>query len=167
MKKMTLTLFTFMFTFCSLHATAQETPASAPAPLSVAETEKAAIRTQAEAFSAAYIAGDIDGIMQVYTEDARIVPINGRILSDRASVRQLWASAIASPAKALSHTTEPDQLVIDGDTATDIGYYYGESRTSDGKRTSFGGAYVIIWKKTNGVWRKQTDMWNTVRGLKK
>lgn len=148
-------------------AIAQETPAaSLPAP-SLEETEKAAIAAQAAAFSAAYVAGDIEGIMAVYTQDARIVPINGRILSGSAAIRQLWAGAIASPSKAISHTTEPDELVINGNIATDVGYYYGESRVSGGKRTSFGGAYLIVWKKVGGVWRKHQDMWNTVRGLQK
>lgn len=156
MKKFTVPLITLFLAFFALPASSQDI-----------ETDKAAIEAQAAAFSAAYVAGDIEGIMQVYTEDARIVPINGRIISDRAAIRQLWASAIASPAKALSHKTESDDLVIDGDMATDVGYYYGESRVTGGKKTPFGGAYVIIWKKTNGVWRMHIDMWNTVRGLKK
>lgn len=162
MKKVLLPLITLMIACFSLPITAQETPAP-----SMEETDKAAIAAQAAAFSAAYVAGDIEGIMAVYTQDARIAPINGRIISDRAAIRQLWAGAIASPSKAISHTTEPDELVINGDIATDIGYYYGESRVSGGKRTSFGGAYVIVWKKVSGVWLMHLDMWNTVRGLKK
>lgn len=167
MKKIFTPLITVMIICFSFPTSAQETLApSAPAP-SLEEIEKAAIAAQSAAFSAAYVAGDIERIMAVYTQDARIIPINGGIISDRAAIRQLWAGAIASPSKALSHETVPSELVIEGDIATDVGYYYGESRVSRSKRTPFGGAYVIVWKKVGGIWRKHLDMWNTVRGLKK
>ncbi len=162
MKKILAPLIALVITSFSLPIMAQETPTP-----SVEETDKAAIEAQAAAFSSAYIAGDVEAIMAIYTDDARIIPINGRILAGPASIRQLWAAAIASPSKAISHETIPDSLVIEGDMATDVGYYYGESRANGGKRNSFGGAYMIVWKKVGGVWRKHLDMWNTVRGLKK
>ncbi|MEX0297436.1 MAG: DUF4440 domain-containing protein [Kordiimonas sp.] len=161
MKKKLVPLITIIITSFGLPILAQEEPA-----LSMEETEKAAIEAQAAAFSAAYIAGDVNAIMALYTDDARIIPINGRILADQASIRQLWSAAIASPSKATSHEAVSDKLVIEGSIATDVGYYYGESRARNGQRNAFGGAYMIVWKKVGGVWRKHLDMWNTVRGLK-
>lgn len=141
--------------------TGQETPSD---PLAVA---KAAIAKQTQAFSNAYMADDIDGIMQTYTQTARIVPINSRIIAGWDNVRKFWASAIASPAPVLSHKFVSEDLVITGDMATDIGYYTGATRLSSGQEKPFGGAYMIVWKKEGGVWRRHMDMWNTIRDMHK
>jgi len=174
MKNTLLSFLALMIASFTVPALSQEIPSmdmpSMDMPgmdMSGAEAEKAAIQAQATAFSKAYVAGDIESIMQLYTEDARIVPINGRIISRRDVIRQFWTAAISGTAKVLSHKTETEDLIVSGDIATDIGYYTGESRLSDGKKNPFGGAYIIVWKKVSGVWRMQLDMWNTVRDLNK
>jgi ketosteroid isomerase-like protein len=56
-----------------------------------------------------------------------------------------------------------EELIIDGQLASDIGYYSGLSVHDDGRESKFGGAYLIVWRKIDGVWRIHLDMWNAIK----
>ncbi|MFC3050791.1 YybH family protein [Kordiimonas pumila] len=148
--------------FISFPAFGQDTapaqPAVAPVP-TVVDQEKAAITTQTEKFSAAYINGDVSGIMALFTDGAYIVPVNGNILSGQGPIRGFWQAAMQSPVVVTSFEMVPETLDIMGDWATDVGYYNGETKLQNGKKGSFGGAYVTVWRKAGGVWRMQYSMW--------
>lgn len=127
------------------------------------DIDRKAISTQALAFSKAFVAGDIDTIMEIYSPNARIVDVNSKIENDILSIRKFWTPNKSSEWQLASHKVTSEELIVEGNMASDIGYYVGVSQHSDGRKVKFGGAYVIVWMKINGVWRMHLDMWNDIK----
>ncbi|GLX77122.1 hypothetical protein tinsulaeT_04620 [Thalassotalea insulae] len=126
------------------------------------QDDKAAITAQAKAFSQAFVAGDINTIMAIYSPNAKIVDVNQHIESDINAIRRFWAPNPDKKWQLQWHKTESTELIVDGNIASDIGYYSGLSKHPDGRQVEFGGAYVIVWRKIDGVWRMHLDMWNDI-----
>lgn len=127
------------------------------------DKEKQAISLQAKAFSQAFVLGDVESLMAIYSPNAHIVNGNNKIESDIAAIRTYWTPKKLSNWQLVWHKTVSEELVIDGNLASDIGYYSGMSKHIDGSESKFGGAYVIVWKKINGKWRMHLDMWNSIK----
>ncbi|NQZ86019.1 MAG: nuclear transport factor 2 family protein [Colwellia sp.] len=125
--------------------------------------DKLAISAQAEAFSQAFVEGDIETIMSIYSPDAKIVYGENNIENNINAIRKYWTPNLKSSWKLNWHKTESEELIIDGQLASDIGYYSGLSIHDDGRESKFGGAYVIVWRKIDGVWRIHLDMWNAIK----
>ena len=123
---------------------------------------KAAIAQAAKDFSQAYVDGDIDKLMSFYTADAAILPGNLDIIDNRDSIRGLWV--LRPGLDILSHKSTSKRLEIEGDMASDYGYYEGQSVMEGKEPQNFFGKYVIVWKKeADGQWRMAVDMWSGVR----
>lgn len=125
--------------------------------------DKLAISAQAEAFSQAFVEGDIETIMSIYSPDAKIVYGENNIENNINAIRKYWTPNLKSRWKLNWHKTESEELIIDGQLASDIGYYSGLSIHDDGRESKFGGAYMIVWRKIDGVWRIHLDMWNAIK----
>ena len=121
--------------------------------------EKTAIHKQTEKFSTAFVNGDVSRIMECFEDEARIVPVHGRLLTGHSNIKDFWASTAQTPSSVLSFNMIPEELVIEGNIATGIGYYTGETAGRRGKTNAFGGTFVTVWKKSDGVWRMQHSMW--------
>lgn len=126
-------------------------------------TEKQAISAQAKAFSKAFVDGDVETLMAIYSPNAHIVDGNQNIESDINAIRKLWTPKPDRNWRLIWHKTESKELIVEGTMASDIGYYSGLSRSNDGKEFPFKGAYVIVWLKIDGVWRMHIDMWNSIK----
>lgn len=122
-----------------------------------------AISSQAKAFSKAFVDGDIKTIMAIYSPDAKIVNGNNKIEHDINAIRKFWTPNLKNNWKLNWHKTVSEELIIDGQLASDIGYYSGLSVHDDGRESKFGGAYLIVWRKIDGVWRIHLDMWNAIK----
>ncbi|MDO6427333.1 nuclear transport factor 2 family protein [Thalassotalea sp. 1_MG-2023] len=125
-------------------------------------SDREAIIAQAKAFSQAYVDGDIETIMAIYSAEAKIVDVNERIESDIDAIRHFWTINPNNKWQIKRHKTESKELIIAGNMASDIGYYSGLSVHQDGREVKFGGAYVIVWRKIDGKWRMHLDMWNNI-----
>ena len=126
----------------------------------IAEDE-AQIRATAAAFSAAYVAGDYKAIGAIYTIDGKIFPNNARIIQGQDAIAARFK--LPEGVKALTHKTEAEDILIEGDTAYDHGYYSGSTQSADGTVSGFKGKYVIVWKKIGGKWKMYLDIWNRVK----
>ena len=124
------------------------------------DAERAAILAQSAAFSAAYVAGDTDTLMQIYADGAAIVPTNRPVMTGTDSLRAYWSRSPDAKYIPIRHKATPEELIIDGTMAADIGYFEGATRDAEGNEHPFRGAYLITWRKIDGVWRIQHDMWN-------
>lgn len=120
-----------------------------------------AISEAAQAFSAAYVRGDPEAMVEIYTEDAVIFPEKRVAISGRDAIRRYWT--IPANRAIAQHEIMPDKVVIQGDMAYDHGRFR-ISGTTDG--VPWGpnwGKYVVVWKKgADGKWRMQLDMWNSL-----
>jgi ketosteroid isomerase-like protein len=125
------------------------------------EEEKTAISKAANAFSQAYVNGDLEAQMKFYTNDVAILPGSRNMIEGIEEVTKFWD--IPATTNILSHKSISTKLDISGNMASDYGYYEGESvRNND--TTSFRGQYVIIWEKgEDDKWRMAVDMWSSLR----
>ena len=123
--------------------------------------DSVAINAAANAFSQAYVDGDLEKQMSYYTEDVVIIPGNRPMIEGIEGVTRYWT--LPADTKVLEHRTISNKLEINGTIASDYGIYEGRSvRGSD--TTSFRGQYVITWRKENdGQWRMAVDMWSALR----
>lgn len=126
-------------------------------------SDEQAISFQAKAFSQAFVEGDVDKLMEIYTPSAHIISGNRDIESDINNIRKFWTPKPNKKHKLMWHKTESKELIIEGDMASDIGYYSGLNRFDDGREKQFKGTYVIVWRKIEGVWRMHIDMWASIK----
>jgi ketosteroid isomerase-like protein len=118
------------------------------------------IKKNTLAFSKAYMDGDINALVNMYTEDGKIFPNNRKIMSGKNDLTSYWT--IPEGVDVLYHKVTPDEIHIENDTAYDYGYYEGKTLTKDKKEVSWQGKYLIVWKKVNGDWKIYLDIWNNV-----
>lgn len=121
-------------------------------------TDRAKILEQAKAFSQAYMDKDTDGIMNMYTEDAKLFPVGRDVIDNRAAIRKYWTF---SPDRANKfHKLTPTEITITGDFAHDHGFYEGINVNAAGEESTFNGKYLVVWQRVNGVWKMKLDMWH-------
>ncbi|WP_445381495.1 YybH family protein [Robiginitalea sp. IMCC43444] len=119
------------------------------------------IQQSASSFSQAYMEGDLDQMMELYTEDAVIFPPGATIISGKEAIRNRWK--LPEGIRILKHQSDSQHLTIIGNTAYDYGYYSGKTLLKNGKESNWKGKYVIVWKPERGKWRMYLDIWNPVK----
>ena len=128
------------------------------APQSSDVTEE--IRKANEEFIAAFNANDAARLTAVYTSDATIHPPNSESITGSEGIEAFWqagfdagiASGVLTTVKATAY----------GDTAVEEGNFV--INAADGSMIDKG-KYVVIWKKVDGVWKYDKDIWNTSQPL--
>lgn len=99
---------------------------------------------------------NFDAIRDVYTRDARILPPGADLLTGIDHIQNFWQQAVQTMnVKSLKLTTV--DLQINGETAVEVGT--GEI-TTDLPTSPTAVKYVVIWRKEDGSWKWQTDIWN-------
>lgn len=125
-----------------------------------AQYEKEIVLKNIDAFSKAYMNADFETIANSYSIDAKIFPNNSDIIDGREAIKEMWI--IKDGSKVLKHKVTPLEIKFLGDYAYDFGYYEGESESKEGKKSTFKGKYVIVWKKIDGKWKMYLDIWNKI-----
>ncbi len=111
-------------------------------------------------FSLAYMNEDHDAVASYYTENGKIMPNGTKIIEGREAIATRWK--LPEGAKIHYHQVTPIEINIIGNTATDYGYYQGSSQNPGQEVSNWKGKYVIIWKKVDGEWLIDVDIWNRV-----
>jgi ketosteroid isomerase-like protein len=135
-------------------------PLSAPAlGAQTAAADSAAIHQLGREFSAAFMRGDAAAMTAMYTADAVIFPERSERITGREAIARYWTPR---PGRRVTrHVLTPARIVVDGEHAYDYGTFQiaGER---DGKPWGpFRGNYVVVWRRDNGAWRMQLDIWNS------
>ncbi len=113
-----------------------------------------------EQFSAFYVAGDIESLVDSYTLDGKIFPSRTKIIEGKEKLLEFWTPRNGN--KTIRHKVTPSELKIVKKTAYDYGYYEGTSQNAKGEKFEFSGKYVIVWKKIKGEWKIYLDIWNRI-----
>ena len=116
------------------------------------------ILTNIEQFSKFYMAGDVESLVNCYTDDGKIFPGGRMIMEGAEDLRAYWT--IPEGAKTLYHKIKPVEIKVVKDTAYDYGYYEGKSQNTKGEKSSWQGKYLIVWKKVGKDWKIYLDIWN-------
>jgi ketosteroid isomerase-like protein len=100
---------------------------------------------------------DYAGLAALYTENAKVLPPDGPVVTGRSAIEDFWRSA----AIALGLTgavLKTIDLEVAGDTAHEVGEATlkvgaGEARAK----------YLVVWMKGgDGNWRLHRDIWNNM-----
>ena len=122
--------------------------------------EKNNILAAAKNFSQAYMDGNLDVIADSYTTDAKIFPNNSPIIEGLEAIKKRWE--LPEGMTILHHELLPSEINILGNYAYDYGYYQGKTKQADGSIVTWGGKYVVVWKKVGDTWKMYLDIWNNV-----
>lgn len=117
------------------------------------------ILSNAKAFSSYVMEGNLDGIVNSYTEDGTIFPNQRPILKGEEELTKYWR-----PQEGYAttyHKITPLEIKISGREARDYGLYEGRSTDPEGKEYTWQGKYLIIWRKVGKEWKMYLDIWNS------
>jgi uncharacterized protein (TIGR02246 family) len=110
-------------------------------------------------FGAAYDRGDAAAIARLYTPHATMFPPGSDMVTGREGIQKVWAGAIQSGMKFTSlQTVSVEQY---GNAAREIGRFTAEVPNAQKQMTKLVGKYVVVWKRENGAWLLDADIWNT------
>lgn len=126
---------------------------SSSASLLVGATEDVAaeIDKQNEKYMAAYNTGDVDAVVKLHTNDARVM-MSGQPLSvGIEAVRAAVAAETSGPAKLTLHLASTD-VQTDGNTAYEKGRWRMLIQANEAEDITDKGPYLVIWKKVGEEW---------------
>ena len=99
-------------------------------------------------------------IGESYTNDAKIFPQRGEIITGLEGILKYWK--LPDGIKTINHKITPREIRIVGNTAYDYGHYQGTTRKANGEENTWKGKYVIVWKKVGKNWKMYLDIWNNI-----
>ena len=132
-----------------------------PLVLADEDHDKAALRALDQAYATAWMNGDADGVMVLFTEDATLVPHHGVApVKGQDAIRNNWFDPSYAPTVVPESLREPDEIFISGD----MGVVRGRARLVweyEGTRTTIReGNYVMIAVRQVKGWRIRMLTWN-------
>jgi len=148
-----LTVTALVLVACATRASAQCGAAAAP------------IKAVADAYVKAVLAGDVKGVVALYTEDAVEMPPDEPPVKGRAAIEAMYKNDFAEMAAkkmkiakfALTHL----ETLAHGDAAHDVGTYT-QTVTAEGgaKPMNETGKYVVLLKRQGGAWKIAHAIYN-------
>jgi uncharacterized protein (TIGR02246 family) len=109
-------------------------------------------------FGAAYGKGDAAAIARLYTPHATVFPPGSDMVTGRDGIQKVWADAIQSGLKITGlQTVSVEQY---GNAAREIGRFTAEAPNAQKQMAKLNGKYVVVWKRVNGTWMLDSDIWN-------
>jgi ketosteroid isomerase-like protein len=128
--------------------------------MSDATTESGAARqameTKNRGFEQAVQAGDLmRAAQEVYTRNARVLPPGAPMIHGRDDIAGFWQSAAQQ--LGIRHVQlETVELAIHGEHAHEV----GRATLTLASEQKVTGKYVVLWKREDGEWRWDVDIWN-------
>jgi len=107
-----------------------------------------------KAFENALMQGDVDYLVNDYTDDGCIVaPMAGETCG-KESIRAFWESVISTNPKNVEIITEK------AGSEGDLAFATGQLLITDAESTIHKNRFVLVFRKTEGVWKLRVDSWN-------
>ena len=131
---------------------------TAPPPdTSAADSES--IKAASMQFMDAFNRGDAAAAAAVYTEMAKVLPPNGPNAVGRENIQALFQSFHDAGASDLQ--AKESELSVSGDWAHEVGKFTLTIQPEEGEAISDSGNFVVISKRVNGTWMRDTVIWNS------
>jgi ketosteroid isomerase-like protein len=99
---------------------------------------------------------DFAALERVYTRDARILPPGSPAVAGRAAIAEFWRGALEA-LKVQSLRLHTIGLDVFGDRAQEIGR---AELAVEGGGAPVALKYVVLWRREDGGWRMDVDIWN-------
>jgi uncharacterized protein (TIGR02246 family) len=111
-------------------------------------------------FMDAFNSGNAAAVAEMYTEDAAVLPPDGKRVDGRKGVEEFWQGAIKGGMKNL--TLNALEVEERADLAYEVGAFTLDVPSEGGALSTVAGKYIVIWKKgDDGRWRLHRDIWNS------
>lgn len=127
-------------------------------PSNAADKVRDAVEQGNRAFIAAYNAHDAGKIGRLYAVDAAVLPPGAERASGRDAIQKFWQGAMDAGIKNV--TVRTIEVQSSGNLAYEVGQFALDAPGKDGNSVHTAGKYVVIWKRTKGVWQLYRDIWN-------
>ena len=135
----------------------------AASALALADTksDEAALRALDQAYASMWMENDADGVMDLFTEDATLVPHHGDPpIKGHDAIRQFWFNPDYPPTVVPEWTRNALEVIVMGD----VGVVRGRARLvweyEDTRTTIPEGNYVMIAVRQADAWRIRMLTWN-------
>lgn len=123
-----------------------------------AQTIREEIEARNREFVAAFRRGDTAALAAAYTEDGRVMPPGGPMVTGREAIGQFWRSVMDQGVREVELRTEQAEAV--GELAYEVGSATLRIRSASGEVTDTV-KYVVVWKRQGGgPWQLAADIWN-------
>ena len=125
------------------------------------EADVEAINQLPAKFAAALNAGDLDGVMAGFTDDAVRMPPNAPAIIGKESIRSLMQANLDQNTYQLDNP--PEEVQVSGDWAFARGTYtVTVTPKAGGESIQLEGKYLVIFQKqADGCWKAARDIWNS------
>lgn len=111
-------------------------------------------------FGEAFRQGNVSAVVELYTDDAVLLPPNSGKIEGKAAVEAFWTGGMQMGIKDVMLTT--DELTIMGEYVCEIGNYTLTIQPESQDTMEDHGKYLVIWKQSpEGIWKLHIDIWNT------
>lgn len=121
---------------------------------------EAAIRASNARFAEAVRAGNVAGVIRMYSDSAVIMPPNSVPVTGIDEIRRFWTGFLATG--SIDATLITDDVDQSGDLAVERGRYQMTIVPVNGTAPVHdAGKYVVSWRKINGQWRATNDIFNS------
>ena len=130
----------------------------APAPDTSAEDSRAVEAASAQ-WVDAFNQGDTAALAALYTEEARLLPPNSQMIVGREGMQAFFQGSFDAGEADVQLTVI--ELSVSGDMAHVVGEFTFTLQPEEGEAISDNGKYLEIWKRVNGSWMMDVDIWNT------
>jgi uncharacterized protein (TIGR02246 family) len=139
---------------------AEEPAEPAPAATTSTEADDEALRELSRQGVAEFNAGNLDGLMALYADDAVQMPPNNPIIIGKDSLRSGFEEFLAANTSELSSTVE-DIGVSGGWAFLRLSYTQSITPKDGGDTTLEVGKWVLILERqADDSWRITTEIWN-------
>ncbi len=99
---------------------------------------------------------DFGALERVYTRNARLLPPGAPTVTGRDAIADFWRGAVASM-NVQSLRLHTLSLDVFGDQAQEVGR---AELAVEGGGAPMALKYVVLWKREDGGWRMDVDIWN-------
>jgi ketosteroid isomerase-like protein len=107
-----------------------------------------------KAFARAVMAGDVDALVNDYTDDGCVIaPMAGETCGKEA-IRAFWESVIATKPKNVEIITEK------AGSEGRLAFATGQLLITDADSSVHKNRFAVVFKKVGGQWKLRVDSWN-------
>jgi uncharacterized protein (TIGR02246 family) len=151
----------FKLTLCGCIALLLITSACTQAPPDTRAADEGAIRDADTQWSKTAAAGDLEGTVSYYTDDASLLAPNAPVASGKPAIHAVWAGLLG-PGTSISWQANKVEVARSSDLAYIQGTYQLSMKDAQGNPVSDKGKFVEVWKKQpDGKWKVVADIFNS------
>jgi uncharacterized protein (TIGR02246 family) len=124
------------------------------------EKDEAEIRSISRQYVEAWLAGDSEKVLSLYTDDAVLIPHHGETpVEGKENIRLFWFNPTYTPTKV----EEMENNIAEVEGSKDLAFLRGRGRliyVQQGVRYQNAGNFINILKRTPSGWKIYRHMWD-------